>query len=119
MVTFIALTGPNQLRLISEREILGFVGILNIQQCLHIVVITECSEVCRVIESLPTSSNYNPSIVFELKQIELIPIDRNLSAEKISMINPIKEKIKKYLRHGFYFGHNFELTLNAQKRAMS
>ena len=29
------------------------------------------------------------------------------------MINPIKEKIKKYLRHAFYYGHNFELTLNA------
>ncbi len=34
------------------------------------------------------------------------------------MINPIKEKIKKYLRHGFYYGHNFELTLNAQKRTI-
>ena len=34
------------------------------------------------------------------------------------MINPIKEKIKKYMRNGFYFGHNFEITMNAQRRAM-
>ena len=82
------------------------------------MVIVECQEVCRVMESLPISSNQNPSIIFELNQIELIPIDRNLSSEKTATINPIKEKIKKYLRHGFYFAHNFELTLNAQRRAM-
>ena len=35
----------------------------------------------------------------------------------MSIITPIKDKIKKYLSHGFYFAHNFELTLNAQKRA--
>lgn len=99
--------------MISEREILGLVGILNIQQCLHLVVITESQEVCRVMESLPTGSSQNPSIIFELSEIEFIPVDRNLSQEKITMINPIKEKIKKYLRNGFYYGHNFELTLNA------
>jgi len=69
-------------------------------------------------ESLPIGSNNIPSIVFELNEIELIPVDRNLSGVKSQLIGPIKEKIKKYMRHGFYFGHNFELTLNAQKRAM-
>ena len=109
----IALTYPGELRLISEREVLGLVGILNIQQCLHLVVVTQCAEVCKPLESLPIGTNQNPSIIFELNEIELIPIDRNLSAETNEAINPIKEKIKKYLRHGFYFGHNFELTLTA------
>ena len=70
-----------------------------------------------MLESLPIGQE-NPKIIFELNEIELIAIDRNLSADKIAEITPIKEKIKKYMRHGFYFGHNFELTLNAQKRAM-
>ena len=78
----------------------------------------QCAEVCKPLESLPIGANHNPSIIFELNEIELIPIDRNLTAETTEAINPIKEKIKKYLRHGFYFGHNFELTLTAQKRAM-
>ena len=44
-------------------------------------------------------------------------MDKNISQEKIEKISPIVDKIKKYLRKGFYFAHNFELTLNAQKRA--
>ena len=64
-------------------------------------------------ESLPLNASQSPSIIFELNEVDLIPIDRNLSQEKLASINPIKEKIKKYLRHGFYFAHNFELTLNA------
>ena len=107
------MTSPGELRLIAEREVLGLVGVLNIQQSLHLVVITECQEVCRVMESLPLNASQSPSIIFELNEVDLIPIDRNLSQEKLASINPIKEKIKKYLRHGFYFAHNFELTLNA------
>ena len=107
------MTSPEELRLISEREILGLVGILNIQQCLHLVVVVECSEVCKPLESLPIGTDTNPAIIFELKEIELIAIDRNLSSETIASINPIKEKIKKYMSHGFYYGHNYELTLTA------
>ena len=59
----------------------------------------------------------NPSIIFELLEIDLIPMDKNMTAEKTEKISPIVDKIKKYLRQGFYFAHNFELTLNAQKRA--
>ena len=44
-------------------------------------------------------------------------MDKNITNEKINAISPIIDKIKKYLRAGFYFAHNFELTLNAQKRA--
>ena len=77
------------------------------------VVVVECAEVCKPLESLPIGANQNPSIIFELNEIELIPLDRNLSADKIESINPIKEKIKKYMRHGFYYGHNYELTLTA------
>ena len=95
------------------REVLGFIGIMNIQQCLHLVVVVQCSEVCKVLESLPIGSQSIPQIIFELNEIEFIPIERELSPHKIEMINPIKEKIKKYLRNGFYFGHNFELTMNA------
>lgn len=40
-----------------------------------------------------------------------------MTPEKVEKIAPIVDKIKKYLRQGFYFAHNFELTLNAQKRA--
>ena len=112
-----ALTSPNELRIISEREVLGIMGILNILQVLHLVVIVESSEVCRVMESLPISSRQDPQIIFELSEVELIPIDRSISAETLASIFPIKEKIKKYLRHGFYYAHNFELTLNAQRRA--
>ena len=104
--------------MISERQVLGFSGILNIQQCLHLVVVSECAEVCRPIESLPTRANHNPSIIFELKEIELIPLDLKLSGDSLQAITPIKDKIKKYMRHGFYFGHNYELTMSAQKRAM-
>ena len=59
----------------------------------------------------------NPSIIFELLEIDLIPMDKNMTTEKAEKISPIVDKIKKYLRQGFYFAHNFELTLNAQKRA--
>lgn len=55
----------------------------------------------------------NPSIIFELLEIDLIPMDKNITEEKIEKISPIVDKIKKYLRQGFYFAHNFELTLNA------
>ena len=44
-------------------------------------------------------------------------MDNNISPDKVEKIKPIVDKIKKYLRKGFYFAHNFELTLNAQKRA--
>jgi len=81
------------------------------------VVIIESQEVCRVLESLPVNSSQNPAIIFELNEIELIPINSQISPEKNTLLNPIKEKIKKYLRHGFYYAHNFELTLNAQRRA--
>jgi len=80
-------------------------------------VIIESQEVCRVLESLPVNSSQNPAIIFELNEIELIPINSQISPEKNTLLNPIKEKIKKYLRHGFYYAHNFELTLNAQRRA--
>ena len=76
-------------------------------------MVVECAEVCKPLESLPIGTNQSPSIIFELNEIELIPLDRNLSADTIESINPIKEKIKKYMRHGFYYGHNFELTLTA------
>lgn len=81
------------------------------------MVIIESQEVCRVLESLPVNSSQNPAIIFELNEIELIPINSQISPEKNTLLNPIKEKIKKYLRHGFYYAHNFELTLNAQRRA--
>ena len=80
-------------------------------------MIIESQEVCRVLESLPVNSSQNPAIIFELNEIELIPINSQISPEKNTLLNPIKEKIKKYLRHGFYYAHNFELTLNAQRRA--
>ena len=35
-------------------------------------------------EHLPISSSPNPQIVFELSEIDLIPIDRDLSAEKLT-----------------------------------
>ena len=77
------------------------------------MVVVQCAEVCKPLESLPIGTTPNTSIIFELNEIELIPIDRNLSPETIESINPIKEKIKKYMRHGFYYGHNYELTLTA------
>ena len=103
--------------MISDREILGLIGILNIQHSFHLVVVTECGEICRVKESLSSSKDKKPSIIFELLEVDLIPMDKNITKEKIETITPIIDKIKKYLRQGFYFAHNFELTLNAQKRA--
>ena len=111
MMYTVELTLPNQLKLISDREILGLIGILNIQHSFHLVVVQECREICRVKESL--TKDKNPSIIFELLEIDLIPMDKNITEEKIEKISPIVDKIKKYLRQGFYFAHNFELTLNA------
>ena len=103
--------------MISDREILGLIGLLNIQHSFHLVVVMECREICRVKESLTSNKDKKPSIIFELLEVDLIPMDKNISTEKIKAISPIIDKIKKYLRQGFYFAHNFELTLNAQKRA--
>ena len=55
----------------------------------------------------------NPQIIFELCEVDLIPMDKNMTTERAEKISPIADKIKKYLRQGFYFAHNFELTLNA------
>ena len=103
--------------MVSDREILGLIGILNIQHSFHLVVVTECGEVCRVKESLSSGKDKKPAIIFELLEVDLIPMDKNMSADKIEKMSPIVDKIKKYLRKGFYFAHNLELTLNAQKRA--
>ena len=75
------------------------------------MVVQECGEICRVKESL--NKDKNPSIIFELCEVDLIPMDKNMTPEKAEKIEPIADKIKKYLRQGFYFAHNFELTLNA------
>ena len=45
--------------------------------------------------------------------VDLIPMDKNILPETTERISPIIDKIKKYLCKGFYFAHNFELTLNA------
>jgi hypothetical protein len=76
------------------------------------VVVKTCTEVCRIKESLSTSFEIKPQIVFELNNIELIPL-MSYNYEGLKKMDDIKDKIKKYLGQGFYFAINFDMTTNA------
>lgn len=56
-------------------EIHGFLGILNILGQEHLMVITGMGEVCKIYHKHQISYN-QPSIIFELQEIDLLPFDR-------------------------------------------
>ena len=61
------------------------------------MVVNECTEVCRVVESLTFVKDSAPKVIFELNEIEIISVEKRIPAEKMAIITPIKDKIKKYL----------------------
>lgn len=46
-----------------------------------------------------------------------MPLNREMTQAKQQLIAPVVSKIKKYLTHGFYFAHNFPITINQQSFA--
>ena len=105
-------TPAKDLTIISEQYINGLLGILNIFQTYHLVVVKSSTEVCRVKTSLSASSDVKPAIIFELNTVALIPLQAYEYKNK-KMVDEIKEKITKYLTVGFYFAINFDLTTTA------
>lgn len=76
------------------------------------MTIKACQEVARIKQSLKQEGS--ESVVLEVREIELLPFKKKEAADEKKI--RIVQKIKKYLQHGFYFAHNFRITLNAQKR---
>ena len=92
---------------VSNRQIFGLLGILTISNSKHLVVIKERQEVFRV---EPLDKHSLPQIVFELNQVEFIPLDSRMTKEKVDEVKPIVEKIAKYITFGAYFGFHIDLT---------
>ena len=74
------------------------------------------TEICRVKESLSASIDVKPAIIYELNQVDIIPLQAYNYVKK-TKTEEIIEKISKFLQQGFYYALNFDLTTNAQRRA--
>mmetsp|Transcript_15505 Transcript_15505/g.10871 ORF Transcript_15505/g.10871 Transcript_15505/m.10871 type:complete len:125 (+) Transcript_15505:139-513(+) len=93
--------------------IFGLLGVLLIKHVKYLVVITGREEVCHFRTSLKIDDN--PKLIFHLTKVNIIPLNESLDQQNRSTNNPIKEKIMKYMSHGFYYSNNHDLTLSAQK----
>lgn len=93
-------------------EIQGVLGIMNILGIEHLMVVVGKEEVCKIPHKLQASYN-QPSVIFELQEVELIPFVHTNSPQLEYQLKSIRDGIKKFLECGFYLSYRFDLTSNA------
>ncbi|CDW85515.1 endonuclease exonuclease phosphatase family protein [Stylonychia lemnae] len=96
-------------------DIQGLLGILNILGVEHIMVITGREEVCKIPHKLQPRYD-QPSVIFELQEVELIPFENQSSPQLEYQLRSIRDGIKKFLEVGFYLSYRLDLTSNTQRR---
>lgn len=93
------------------KEVLGVLGILNIMGVEHLLVVTGKGEVCRVPHRYQPSPS-QCSVIYELKEVELIPFSYPLNKG----VTQMSDGLKRFLECGFYFSYTLDLTANASRR---
>lgn len=99
----------------SVIEIQGLLGILNIMGIEHLMVIVGREDICRIYHR-QQSSPTEPTPIFELQEVQLIPFAVSNNPQKEYQLKQIRDGISKFLECGFYFSYKFDLTSNTQRR---
>ena len=58
----------------------------------------------------PFDPKNKPKLAFMLKEVEFIHLNYESNNKPTSEVGDVLTKIKEYLRDGFFFGFNFDLT---------
>ena len=76
------------------------------------MVIKERQEITRI------DSLAQPKILYSLQAIDFVKFDRNMTAAKCAEVQPILDKIQKYLTYGCFYAHGCDLTRSLQAQQL-
>ena len=114
---------------IVDDKVCGFLGILQIHGLDHFVIATESNAVCELPTYKQPGTNATAATIYALKKVRLIPFFEENKSKLIEEekkesnkdeidseeIRKVVKKIQKYLKVGFYFAYNYDLTSNLQR----